>query len=123
MNQEIVEKLNALIKEIRNWPEIKEIISLDNTINKEYHQLIKEFNLKKVEFADVFQYGKHHPDYLQTVKSFGEVKQNLYNKEEVKRYFFLTNEVRTKLQDIIDIIANTISPIGFREGGNVCVTK
>jgi len=50
------------------------------------------------------------------------LKENLYNKEEVKRYFILIEELREKLQHIVDSVAVAISPLGFNKGGNICVT-
>ena len=122
MNQESANKLNELLIEISNWPEMVEIKKLDILINDKYEDIIKAFNIEKEKFSEVFEYGKYHPDYKETIKSFGQAKENLYNKEEVKRYFILVEEVRVKLQNIIDEIATTISPTGFTEGGNVCVT-
>lgn len=122
MNNEIILKLDELIKEIKAWPEFLEISNLDKIINTKYKDLLNEFNLEKEKFNEVYEYGKYHPDYMDVVKSFGKVKENLYNKEEVKNYFLLTEQVREKLQLIVDEIAETISPLGFAKGGNVCVT-
>ncbi len=122
MNEVIVKKLNELLIEISNWDEIKEIKKLDILINDKYQDIIKAFNIEKNKFSEVFEYGQYHPDYKDAVKSFGIAKENLYNKEEVRRYFILVEETRIKLQNIIDEIATTISPTGFSGGGNVCVS-
>ena len=120
MNKDLILKLEELLEEIKTWPEIVEIKRLETIIDKKYKQLINEFNEEKAKFEEVYQYGKHHPDYYQTLKSFGQIKENLYNKEEVKNYFLLTDQVRIKLQEIINTIATTISPTGFNKEGITC---
>lgn len=122
MTLEFLEKLDELVLEIQNSNHIKEIQKLDNIINTKYVDLIKDFKINQEKFNEVYKYGKYHPDYMDVLKSFGTSKENLYNKEEVKRYFILIEELREKLQHIVDSVAVAISPLGFNKGGNICVT-
>lgn len=122
MTLEFLEKLDELILEIQKSNHIKEIQKLDKIINTKYVDLINDFKVNQEKFNEVYKYGKYHPEYMDVLKSFGTSKENLYNKEEVKRYFILIEELREKLQHIVDSVAVTISPLGFNKGGNICVT-
>lgn len=123
MNNELLDKINGVLDELKTSPKLNTIKNLNRIIEEKYSNELKSFNEAKTKYEAVMVYGRYHPDYQNTLKTFVQKKENLYNKEEVKKYFLLLNEVREDLQSMIDQIALTISPQGFLLGGNICVTK
>lgn len=71
--------------------------------------LLKVFEHKKEEYAEVQRFGRYHPDYRKTTKETRLMKREVDMLEPVAQFKRAERELQTLLDDISEKIASSIS--------------
>ncbi|MGL4948821.1 MAG: YlbF family regulator, partial [Anaeroplasmataceae bacterium] len=96
----IKDELDDLIESIKSSNEYKEFIFIKDKINKEYSNIIKEFNDLKLKYEEVSKYSKYHPDLKNVQILFSNKKKELYSIIDIKEYFRLERILNNNLATI-----------------------
>ncbi len=110
MYTEIINKTYDLVDEIKVSETFTELLKLNEIIETKYEALLKEYHKRFKVFEDAFNIGPYYPNYKEILKSYQEIKMELYLKEEVKKYFSLEEKLNNYLENLMEEIANYISP-------------
>ncbi|MBU5595560.1 YlbF family regulator [Amphibacillus sp. MSJ-3] len=77
--------------------------------NQEVQTLLKAFERKKEEYAEVQRFGRYHPDYSKITKETRLMKREIDMLEPVALFKVAERELQTLLEDISEKIAFSIS--------------
>lgn len=86
--------------------EFQELLKLKEIIMNKYKNLIVGFRTKESIYLDMKRF-EGTEQYNKVKNDFVLAKKSLYEKEEIKRYFYLEN----KIQEIIDADINEIKSV------------
>lgn len=107
---EYIMQAYRVAEEIKDSLKYKRLKTLEKEIEETYKEHLKEFNqIKEVYYQILEDGGKYHPDYIKTVKTLGLAKQVLYEKQEVKEYFKLEQEIQSELNIFVKSITEIVS--------------
>lgn len=101
--------IDDYINTIKESSIYKEYVNLVNKVNKDYKDIYIELLNYKNKFDDVMKYGKHHPDYSETVKTYQNLRIKYYNNLDVKRMNELRKLIEEKVNNFLKEITNVIS--------------
>lgn len=108
---EIMLKGYDVLDELVTSPNFIKLKQVNDLINEKYHLLMNKFNQAKDRFEDIRGTGGfYHPDYKDASRELSELKNELYNKEEVILYFELEKEIQKEINLFLIDLANSISP-------------
>lgn len=107
--QELFKRADEYASELTNTKLFKDLLKVKEEINNQYSDLIKEYKEKREKFEQTKQYTLYN-DSIKTIQlEFQKVKQELYSKELVKKYFELERSIQTELTDLSKKLAKSIS--------------
>ncbi|WP_369404744.1 YlbF family regulator [Piscibacillus salipiscarius] len=87
-----------------------------------------DFSKMKEHYDDVQRFGRYHPDYSKIMKEIREQKRDLDMHDTVAIYKQSETQLQTLLDDVSEIIAQSISPnikaprdgIALKDSGSGC---
>lgn len=97
--------VNQLMEE-ESW---KELLKLKEEIERKYKNLILRMKSAEEKYNDAKRYKEYLSNFDEIQKNFKDAKQELYSKQEVKRYFELEREIQKMLHDDFNEIKSSIS--------------
>ncbi len=109
MNIDILEKTYVLSDKIKQLDLYKEVCALNNQIEEELKDELKDFVDAKEKYYEALKYGSYHPSLDEYAKELSRTKAILYSKEIVKEYNIKYNELQKVLNDILDKIKTNMS--------------
>ena len=109
MQSDVIDKTYILINKIKELTLYKEVIDLENRINKELERELKEFNIAKEKYNEALKYGNYHPSLGEYERDLSEKKKILYNNELVKEYNKKYKELSNLLDEMFDTIKSNVS--------------
>ena len=109
MQSDVIDKTYILINKLKELPLYKEVIDLENRINKELDMELKEFNIAKEKYNEALKYGNYHPSLGEYERDLSEKKKILYNNELVKEYNKKYKELSNLLDEMFDTIKSNVS--------------
>lgn len=89
------QEIDKYIDTIKDNKVYQDLIKTYKLIKDKYYYLLSEFIIAKDNFTKA---NKYYPNYEVLKTKYQEAKIKLYEKEEVKEYFFLQHE----LEDLIN---------------------
>lgn len=121
--EKILNQTYLLIDEIKNTNEYKTLIKLNSLILTKYRDEIKEYTKTFNIFNEAFKIGKdYYPNFKEVANNYSKAKTNLYEKEEVKKYFELENKINDKLDIISKELIKAVSNYSEVKGA-ICQWK
>ncbi len=106
---EVFKKAEQYAFEITNTKLFKDLLEIKNKINSEFSDLIKEFKEKREKFESTKQYAVYNDSIKNIQLEFQKVKEELYSKELVKRYFEIERKIQSELNNVARTLASSIS--------------
>ncbi len=106
---EVFKKAEEYAFEITNTKVFNDLLDIKKQINEEYSELIKEFKTKRDKFESTKQYSLYNDSIKNIQLEFQKVKEELYSKELVKKYFELERKIQSELNDVAKNLARSIS--------------
>ncbi len=100
------ELIDKYFDELIKIDEFQELLKLKDIIMDKYKNLIIGFRTKESIYLDMKRF-EGTEEFNKVKKDFMLAKKSLYEKEEIKRYFYLEN----KIQEIIDNDINEIKSV------------
>ena len=100
------ELIDKYFDELIKIDEFQELLKLKEIIMDKYKNLIIGFRTKESIYLDMKRF-EGTEEFDKVKKDFILAKKSLYEKEEIKRYFYLEN----KIQEIIDNDINEIKSV------------
>ena len=100
------ELIDKYFDELIKIDEFQELLKLKDIIMDKYKNLIIGFRTKESIYLDMKRF-EGTEEFNKVKKDFMLAKKILYEKEEIKRYFYLEN----KIQEIIDNDINEIKSV------------
>lgn len=114
--EQIINQAYDLADALKENKEYKELIELKELINDKYKDELKKYkdSFKKFDFA--YKMKDYYPDFKKVSLLYQECKKDLFEKEEVKRYFELEKIVNDKLNIIAKELISAVSNYSQVEG-------
>lgn len=106
---EVFKKAEEYALEITNTKIFCDLIEIKKQINVEFSELIKEFKEKREKFENTRQYTMYNDSIKNIQSEFQKVKEELYSKELVQKYFELERKIQSELNDVARTLAKSIS--------------
>ena len=104
----LCEYSEELAKELMNSDIFQELLRCKEEINLKYQKEMANFKKMEEKYLEVKSYGKYHPDYQKYAKAFCDAKDLLFSLPVVKRYKELERLFQEKLNEVVDIIKESI---------------
>ncbi|MGP4072538.1 YlbF family regulator [Piscibacillus sp. B03] len=124
---EHAEKLGKMITESEDF-HIYSKRKKDLYQDSEATKLMNDFSKMKEHYEDVQRFGRYHPDYSKIMKEIREQKRELDMHDTVAIYKQSETQLQGLLDDVSEIIAQSISPnikaprdgIALKDTGSGC---
>ncbi|MFI3329889.1 MAG: YlbF family regulator [bacterium] len=106
---EVFKKAEEYAFEITNTKLFNDLLKVKEQINNEFSDLIKEFKEKRDKYESNKQYESYNDSFKTMQLEFQKVKEELYSKEIVKKYFEIERKIQSELNDVATKLARSIS--------------
>jgi cell fate (sporulation/competence/biofilm development) regulator YlbF (YheA/YmcA/DUF963 family) len=107
---EMILQAYHVLDEILSDPIYLEVKKLDHYISKHFEKEVLMLRSTKAIYDTIMsEGGSYHPDFKDAVRAYGEAKMNLYNQEEVKKYFELEKQFQDQINDFLAELTQTVS--------------
>ncbi len=106
---EVFKKAEEYAFEITNTKLFNDLLEIKNQINNEFSELIKEFKEKRDKYEETKQYEFYNDSIKKVQLEFQKVKEELYSKEIVQKYFEIERKIQSELNDVASKLARSIS--------------
>ncbi|PKK97072.1 MAG: hypothetical protein CVV58_03115 [Tenericutes bacterium HGW-Tenericutes-3] len=107
---EIMMQAYEVLDEIKKDPVYQSMKAYNQLIIDKYSQEIQLFKEANETYNQVMKDGgKYHPDFKEVVKRFSQAKTDLYQKEEVVKYFELEKIFQDDLNEFLKTLSQSVS--------------
>lgn len=114
---DLADELNQMILQSESYQAYKKAF-LDLSINEEVQQLKKELIRIKESYDEVNRFGRYHPDYQRVMLETRRKKKEYDMHPEVAQVKLLETQLQTLLDEVLVIIASSVSTEIKVEKGN-----
>ena len=107
---EIIMQTYNVLDEIKSDPVYQSIKTYDKLISDKYNIEIEKFQQAKKIYNQVMtDGGRFHPDFKEVTKNLGQVKKELYQKQEVIKYLELEKTFQDNLNEFLTVLGKAVS--------------
>ncbi|WP_240628364.1 YlbF family regulator [Macrococcoides goetzii] len=114
---DLADELNQMILQSESYQAYKKAF-LDLSINEEVQQLKNELIRIKERYDEVNRFGRYHPDYQRVMLETRKKKKEYDMHPEVAQVKLLETQLQTLLDEVLIIIASSVSAEVKVEKGN-----
>lgn len=106
---EVFKKAEEYALELTNTKLFNDLLEVKKQINEEFSELIKEFKEKRDKYESNKQYALYNDSIKNIQLEFQKVKEELYSKQLVQKYFEIERTIQSELNDVAKKLASSIS--------------
>lgn len=107
---EILKQTYRLVDYLKETPEYIALYELNEQIQIKYGNEIKIFQETFEKFEQALKIGKdYYPNFKEVANKYQQAKTVLYEKDEVRKYFNLENELNKKLEIVSSELLKAVS--------------
>ncbi|MFI3252567.1 MAG: YlbF family regulator [bacterium] len=106
---EVFKKAEEYAIDLTNTKLFNDLLEVKKKINIEFGELIKDFKYKREKFEQTKEYALYNDSIKNIQNEFQKVKEELYSKELVQKYFEIERKIQSELNDVAKKLASSIS--------------